>query len=217
MRVTSSLICAAIMPLALAAPAWAVPITFGFTGTVDQVTDPSGVLTGKVWPQASFAGEFTFDSEAQDLNSSTQYGSYKGDDFLLTMQVGTLDFDSSAGHESITVFNSAIRNGLTFFAGEFDAGPIHVSELGLGIDDPSYPFFTNDHLPTVPPPLSIFQDHALTIVGAGVNIQGTIDSLYLVPEPGSGILLAICGLALSRRRSQHRAIRSESSSFSAVD
>jgi uncharacterized protein RhaS with RHS repeats len=80
-----------------ATPTQAALITFGFTGTVTQVTDPSGVLAGYVEPGTGFAGEFTFESDAVDRDAASHRGSYRESTFFMLMDLGELTLDSTAG------------------------------------------------------------------------------------------------------------------------
>jgi hypothetical protein len=158
--------------LAAACTAHAAPVTSSFTGNV--TSDPFGL--GLV----SFAGSYTFESEAPDAVPATSTGSYNssGPGFGIAV-----DFDSGAATASVTgALNIGIAND---FAGPVDqytvTGSTGTVELGLFLEDFTATAFGSDALPQLPPALADFAFRQFRWFDTDTNdpreILGTVDSL----------------------------------------
>ena len=216
-----------VVALTGANPVSALPITFGFTGSVVEVT-PSGpispdevaVVTSQgIVPGAVVSGSYTFESTAQ----SDTPGIYPGQPEVGQLRVG--DF----------VTGLAAIAGTTFIVGD-DRGPTGTLDtyafLGIsmtnplpGFDfqiaslelrDPSGVGLSSEVLPLTPPDLALFTglpgfpDHFFLHfntpeqVFQAVDVAIRLDALFVVPEPATNSLvgLGLLLLAACRRRSR---------------
>ena len=212
-----------------AAPARAVPVTFGFTGTVDFA---AGSVEGEaVLPFGigdTISGSYTFDSEIDNFGgiyfpiTSAEYS-------VGTMSVA-LDFGNDTAvcnpvlacaptptfapwETTIQVAGGQPNGSYLALALQYATGlpqETLVFEIEL-LDDGVGEALPNDDLPLVPPDLANFDQ---SVGGSfrwrtapeysSTDYTGffTLDSLYLVPipEPGTGLLLGGGLLALALGR-----------------
>lgn len=190
-------------------------VRFEFTGSVNSVVDPNGLLDGSVAAGVPVTGHYVFDPQTPDSDPTfSDYGRYLQErDNLLSFRVGNYEFFS--GYE-ITVVNNR-----EFSPGEFlDAYIVQKSDspsrfyrvvtrneqvvvgysvnlLALLLDDFDAVVFNSDRLPLLPPNLSEFELRDLQIVfsdGSGAPTTGIhvdIEALRAVPipEPSSHALI----------------------------
>ena len=192
---------AGVLALASTAIAQAVPITFGFSGSVTQVPadDPGG--------GSAITGTYTFDDAVLDAIADPSQGSYAsfGLPFGLSVQIGTNSY-SLAGFLNIAVSDGVLGvDQYGVFA--FDGG-LTVSMLFTDLDAA---VFASDALPSLPPTMAAFEvrDFHLSDTTLGdVQIDGQIDTLVCqagcnpvsVPEPGTSVLVVAGLLAGGLRR-----------------
>jgi hypothetical protein len=211
-------------------PASAVPITFGFTGTITGLVEefsgvsglpspPTTVLDGSIAPGVGFTGQYTFDSDAVGTprTSTTVSYNFAGLGFF---EVGNYHFTMSPSLR-ITITDQTPGAGSDGYilAGGIDeiVGPV-LSGFSLDGNDFRAPWLedldgsalSGTDLPLTPPPLSEFEMRALSVLGyienpetgeeGDLEISGTFDTLFLVPEPGTALLIGmgLAGLALRR-------------------
>ena len=218
----------ALIALTMSArPASAAPITFAFTGTVEEVADEDfleGFLDGSIMEGTPFAGAYTFDSDTLNASASMKLGDYRhtGSPFGIWVDVGNYRFQS-AGLDSILnirVENDFLNPGNDSYtvrgSGNESIGPPidpFVDIIGIrwrlftGSNDP----LSSVDLLTVPPPLepwtvnqfSVFGDNSTRLAPLPLfTIDGAVTSVTVVPEPGTLGLLAgsLVALVIARRR-----------------
>ena len=213
----------AILGLALgiffsaAQPGTASLITFVAEGTVNSV-DP--VLAGPFFSVGdAFTVTFTFDSLTPDSNPDPNRGFYGNAITSLLVTVGTYSATAS-GNNAISV-----DNDLGFGVGDQYAidltdpmsGPsvngwdVSSQTALLLLGDPTATALSSDALLTDPPNLADFGGFvALEFIDPTIPpdpdeipplafVGADLTSFSLIPEPATLLLLALCGLALSRR------------------
>ena len=209
----------AVLTFAMLIPpaAVAVPITFGFSGTVDVVEFDTGTPTEFVAGD-TFSGTYTFESAVSDNNTSPNNGYYLNSILSASITVGSYSVTAGPGG------NILVRNNVPaqdIYVVEINTyAPTGPDVLGLTLDgfeltlsDSSGTAFTNDSFLLVPPDLADFQSKELELEFADSQthssfglVEATLESLVLIPqspevtpEP-STLLLALFGLALLPRR-----------------
>ncbi len=193
------------MVASLPARAAAYPITFYFSGVIDAVNDPEGVLDGIVRTGRSFSGSYTFDSTMADLRPSDPIlGIYGPPGPLIFFNIDMLQVTVTADNSRIAVSNSQ-RWGDSYGPAAivpFPLGELTVLEIGLTFHDTDGMAFAGDELPLQAPDLEVFETARLWAHGRrqgaqDFSIEGTVTTL--TPEPGS-LLLLVLGFALPARR-----------------
>jgi hypothetical protein len=192
-------------------PASAAAITFGFSGTVGSIVE-GGSGTAPALIGQAFSGTFTFESTTLDSDSDPIYGLYLGALSAFSYEIGSNSYlllgSGSPPFNQIEVaggyaFYNAILEGPDVLQGS----SVHNAGISLALSYlTTQPF--GQLLGSTPPPLPAY-GNALSLVinetpSDGFSITGELNSLYLVPEPSTAMLLAgglIC-LALRRRASR---------------
>jgi hypothetical protein len=199
------------------ASAFAVPITFSFSGEVVSVgtpdpTDPANPFPAPPDFGTPFSGFFTFDSAASDaVPADLATGSYEssGGPFGLTLELGGLSFSYGAVSIGVTDGYSSFGPGDQYLVG-FADGP---TVLSLRMTDFSEVIFTGDALPLTPPSLTgLFTElfFTETVAGTEVDLNGVITSVVCTsgcalpaPEPATFWLLTT-GLGVFALRPRRR-------------
>jgi len=217
-KLASVLAAAAWLCAGLAEPCAAAPITFAFTGSVNQASfDPNDPFGGTIGFGTAFSGSYTFESTAADGIPFATNGSYSafGAPYGFSVTIGAFNF-STPDALSITT-GDGVPDQYTVLACE--GGPFCFgSSASLFLMDFDGTVFSNDALPIAAPPLSAFEIALFTfngfVNGNQTQIQGQLESLVCsagcgpvggpVPEPGSLILvgsaLMLAASRLRRRR-----------------
>lgn len=202
---TTTLAAFLLMPAALV---HAIPMAYEFTGVVDTVNDPSGLLDGSVQPGTAFSGRFTFDSSAEDSISSPLLGEYTGPSFSMTLTVGSYSWFSGPGNGDVDIQNDAHGDGFSLGTEPF---PVDVNIqvfMGCRLYERTGDVFLSDALPVDPFPLSSFQG-GFGVKGYDVLVPslfdfgGQLSSFTIVPEPTVVLLIALA-LGILQRRSVNR-------------
>lgn len=194
--------------LLLAGSATAVPITFGFTATVNEVLDGPGFSTGLANGD-SFSGSFTFESTTADVDPDPSFGDYQ--DALLGVTVvfpdGILliDTDPSVSGNFIRV---AVPSGYSVNLGDLDGSSTYNGDslvVALFANLSVSSSVADDSLPLDPSVLGTGSMGKIEFLrasdGASVTLQQiTVDSIFAVPEPGLAALLGIGASLLALRR-----------------
>jgi hypothetical protein len=192
----------------------AAPITFAFSGTIDN--DPFGVFG-----TAAFSASYTFDSATPQVLNTPSSGGYAGSGGIFAISAsftgtigGTLDGLPFLGDTlNITVNNN--------FPGPLDeylvTGTSSVDSalfIELRMDDSAGTAFSNTLLPLAAPSLASFSSSRFAFLAGTLDnpleAEGTVSTLTCisgcvvtaVPEPSSAALLAAAGgiLLWLRRR-----------------
>lgn len=222
--VNGAVLAATLATAALAgtSAAFAAPVTYTFTGTVDHDEADRG------W--SGFAGQFTFDRDAVDsiADPSTAAYAHAGAPWGLTVT-----FD---GVETVTIdelFHVLVGNDLNWGFGPEDQLGLLAQDaagrvLSMALWDFSGTLFSSDALPLPDGGLTLaqFSWSDFRYEGGAGTLYGRLDSLAClsgcggavvppppppaIPEPGTWVL-ALAGLAtmgtLQRRRRAARGIR----------
>jgi hypothetical protein len=178
-------------------------IIFSFSGNVTQV--PFDEAFGDIAFGDAIQGSLSFDSSAVDLvPADPAVGSYSfSSPFGMTLTIGAHNFITS-GSLNIGILNS--------FVDQFTV--LATSALGdltleLFLQDNTGSVFTNDHLPSVVPPLTAFglkDFHLDAITPDGeVQVDGQIGAPAVqgIPEPRSTVYIlagALVFVLLRRKR-----------------
>jgi hypothetical protein len=196
-----------------ATPAFAVPITFAFTGLVSQepLLDPDDPFGGSIAVDTPFSGTFVFESTTADGDASANGGSYTSTGGVLSVTIGGQVFTAS------DLLNIGVGNDFagsdfyTVFA-QLSSGP-DPFDVSLFLQDDDGTALNSALLPTDAPPFASFEVATLflsgTVQGNQVQIQGDLASLTCidgciplvpVPEPSTLTLLGASLACLCRRR-----------------
>jgi len=187
-------------------PAHAYPVTFRFSGTIDGIGDPDGLLDGTIVVGTPFAGSYTFESTmTDDLPGDAHHGLYTSPAppmSLMSVSVGDYDFIGPS-HE-VLVENSD-KDSLLMRSYDFASEGFAITNMRVFFLDLEGTAMASDALPLAPPALAPFEVRDFSISG---NAGGTPRFSFggnvtvLTPEPASIALLAIAALVLLRRGSR---------------
>jgi hypothetical protein len=201
----------------IASTAWAVPVTYSFTGTADAIID-SLTPFPLPFPSAPFSGTLTFDNATPDQDPGTN-GEYQIDPpFSITVEV--------VGNElTATDFKILIFNDDEFGIGDalrvITNAPAIAGNASVNffLQDASAGVFSSDQLSNLPTSLnfsSLFTQNSFSLFGfpgdgdlmiSDTGTNETINSFVctsgcatVVVEPGTLTLLALGALMLLRIR-----------------
>jgi hypothetical protein len=196
-----------------AVTASADPITFTFTGAVDN--DPFGVFG-----TASFTGSYTFASNTPQVLNTAQSGGYTGMGGIFAMTVsftgtvgGALDGTPFSGDTVNITVNRNLPGPLDEYLVTGTSSTDSNLSIELTLDDNTGTAFSNTSLPLSPPSLASFTSRRFALFDGTpdnpVETEGALTTLTCasgcgaaVPEPSYTTLLAagIGALLWTRRR-----------------
>jgi hypothetical protein len=188
-----------------AGAASASPITFAFTGAIDN--DPFGVFG-----TAAFSGSYTFDSAtAQVLNTPSSVG-YAGSGGIFSLSVsftetigGTLDGVPFLGDTLNITVNNDFPGPVDEYLVTSTSSVDSALSMELRLDDGTGTAFSNILLPLAPPSLAGFSSRRFAFFAGTLDnpleAEGTVLTLTCtsgcmenaVPEPSSATLLVAAG------------------------
>ena len=201
--------------LVLAGPVAASPITWSYLGTIIGTNDPNNQLDGSVVAGSPFSGTYTFESTmTDDLPSDTTTGLYtqpRPSTSIVVLDVG--NYHIVAKSDYIRVENS-VKDILVLHASPFITDPIGLQDISMGGRDLSGHIVDSDALPIIPPDLSLFYSSGIVISGipsndplqTALDVQGSLETLTLIPEPASLLLIAsglVCVSRAGKRGGSH--------------
>jgi len=199
-------------------------VTVEVQGVVDSVdTKGAMVLDGSVEMGTPIRGYCIYDSETLGLHGSQNYEEYPM--ISVVMSVGNYDFTHNSQAAEPALFEVFMVNriySISTLTPEFD-GRIYVGDAPKNWSDvewswsylnvlnlwtSSLEYWQTPSLPNVETfaPLDAFdlrREFEVRMYGEGddyFGIYGEITSLCVVPEPATIALLALCGLAMMRKR-----------------
>lgn len=175
-------------------------LTYGFSGTITEVTTNENNIVPNLMPGDVFTGYTTFDSNGWHQTEGIVFASLNDVDLLFDgpFIYGNVDVTPSSNY-SIRVAADTFGDigASTFSAGSF--GPhLEDSDGSAGYTVP-FPASLN---------LSEFEMNVFriwgTYVGTGDSIfaAGELDTFMLVPEPASSILILVSSFCMARRGSR---------------
>jgi len=188
--------------------AQAEPITIQISG---NVTSASGsALPSTIYKDVTFTGTYTYDSSA-----IVSAGGHHWQDapYGITLSLGGYQFETAPnqiGQFDMWIMNDYSANGVMDYYLVRSFENISTSSLGLTdnsiiweILDTTHTALSSDALPVTAPSLANWDYNVLEISGygnGGLTIWGTVTQATLVPEPVTGILMAMGVFFLKRRR-----------------
>lgn len=215
MKARLTAICVTLFLLASSVPAWAVPITFAFSGTITEVADLEKLLDGSVAVGTPFSGYYRFESTMIDRDPSLEYGDYVSPadpgptyslpaDPTLIMSVQVGDYAITAPFRRIWLTNGT-ADWYTSRSDEVEAFGVAIGWMGMTLIDRDGTMLASDQLPLTPPSLSSADVRWFSIgnggdAGGALSVGGTVESLVLVPEPNALALLLLAFANASVRR-----------------
>lgn len=187
-----------------ASAAQALPITFHFTGVIDDVIDPGGVWDGRLQSGGLFRGSYTFDSETPPR--VVDPGSALYDLVSVTALAGseTISTVGTEAHPYISIEDRSFdAYGLS--SSIYDYGRFERVMIGLRLNDPTGQTFSDTSLPQAPPDLDLFSEHSFLLTGSdqsfqGLTVRGTLVSL--VPEPGALAFVVLGARIMCRHKAK---------------
>jgi hypothetical protein len=185
----------------------ATDITVAISG---EVTSASGsALPGTIYTGVTFTGAYTYNTSTPDADPSPLVGMYyHNSPYGINLSLGGYEFKTATNHIGefeVTILNaSANWDYYTIRSNEnipVDGAVIEYILWTLG--GPGSTISTTalpDSEPVVLAELTDWKTNVLEISGENLFIQGTVTQVELVPEPITGILMAIGVLFLRLRR-----------------
>lgn len=192
--------------------AGAVPVTFGFTGVVTDVDD---LVAAEFSVGEQVVGSYTFDSAAADSDPDPTLGSYAIT--ALTVTFGG-DYSVTEGSDvTLSVHDGPPQNDFYLLYADLPTAPqvagLDANTLSFSLIDSDSTLFASDALPLAPPDFSEFEIILASLiffdlpVNQVVNFQ--VDSLFVIPEPSTALLLGggLLSLGAARRWPRRRGAR----------
>jgi hypothetical protein len=202
----------------LAAPAAANPVVVSFTGVLTSVSDPKGLLPSTLIPGTSIQGFFSYTSGASCQTVSPTTCEYLSLPSSLSLWLDTKAIASIGGQAYVFVEDGPLVDSFSASVvapadPATGSAPVWLSG-DLQLSDPGATALSSAGLPSTLD-LGGFANHTFdaggcyggTCTGASLNqfqIAGTITSMQLCPEPGSGILLGLGLFAFGRLPSRSK-------------
>lgn len=193
--------------LMIATSAYAIPVTYNFSGYIDsvQIRDTSSPVGSKVSNIVAygshFNGIFSYDTSAAPISSGSTYAFYPASDFSVT--IDSIYSFTSASPEAFVLNNNSCcdRFGMHETTGSDISSNITADYMYLALTDGTDTVFSDTSLP-VSLNLSdfggwngiIISNNSSSGLGSTSDsyiVSGIITSITPVPEPSTLILLGI--------------------------
>jgi hypothetical protein len=196
----------------------AVPIIIQISGNITSIGGYTQVIPGSIHAGTTFTGTYTYDSAALDSDTNPQRGKYlHNSPYGISIVVGGYEFKTSPSHIGqfkMSIYNDLPDNGVNDYYAVFSQWQnVSVPSAGFTVDsirwqlrDSTYKALSSDALPIIAPVLTDWGYNVLDISGYGgpndygLSIYGTVTDVRLIPEPITGVLLAMGAFFLRRRR-----------------
>lgn len=179
-----------------------VLMTYQFSGHIDTVDDPFQDWAGLVTPGDVFSGSYTYDPAAPDAYpNDPSVGIYRSADSSFLVNIGNWTGGTSGQGCQIGIYNWT-GWGSEFVIGAigFQSTGMSISEMTVGLSRIDGSAFESDALPTTAPSFDLFPSRGFGFQATNaVRIEGTLESLVLIPEPASFLLLLLAGSLIARR------------------
>jgi len=211
--------------LAVATGAHAFPVAIHLTGTVATVDDTASAFGGVFIVGMPFAATIEYDTSIPDIDPSSTVGRYEENPASLmsiSMSLGGVDITTSTVTSDASVLVRTDTNLLLpNVNGPLSTGPA-ISQIQMLLDSSNPLAITSDALPTTLDLNDFDGNRQMAFLGGSLVtglafVFADIQTLTVIPEPGTGVLLGL-GVPLAsaqRRRStaaaQRRDVRALSS------
>lgn len=190
--------------LALPAASRAEVLVFAFEGDVTNVYDPIGVLDF-VQPGQRFVYTFSFDRDASNVFPYPHPNAAWYEGISSSLTVGGFPFLTGAPFMEIGDLDAFFNVSSAI---EWDHPQLLPERHGMYVRLRGGDAVQNIMPPQAPYDLDCFNSREFQAAfiapggstGEPLYIFGGIDSMYIVPEPGTALLLALAGLAVRGRR-----------------
>lgn len=186
-------------------------VTIQITG---NVTFASGsALPNTIYEGINFTGTYIYDSLGTDSDSSAQIGIYRyNSPYGINIALGGYEFttpSNNVGRFGIRIsndrsFNLPVTDYYTVFSG---FGENIFDSIIWELKDITHTALSSDALPVAAPALNDWDYNNLSIwaydssgYGPIMIIHGTVTQAVLIPEPITGVLMAMGALFLRRGR-----------------
>ncbi|UCC28835.1 MAG: PEP-CTERM sorting domain-containing protein [Phycisphaerales bacterium] len=180
------------------------PATFEFAGEITYVADDDGLLGGAVAVGSPFSGLYTFESTTPDSDlDEPRRGLYADTISFVSGEIAGIPF---LGPLAPTDFvdvrdfpNTSFDHYLVYAEVELLSTAL---DFKLRLGDQSGTAFQSDSLPLVPPDLALFDSTRFAVFDGSETIPLRVEGYvtWLVPEPGTVVLLAFATLIILRRK-----------------
>lgn len=201
-RIGHVLLVAGVLACAAVSPAFG-DLTFGFTASIESLTDPGGLTN----LGSELTGSYTFDETTPDAVGAAGIGSYELALVSFTLDLGDLGvitIDDMSTDPAGNVINVIL--GFDSYVVSAEGADTIGNEAGMNLllEDTAAPVFADDSLPLAPPDPSLFNETLLELsfVPFGepqnsIEVEATIDAINgtVIPAPGAA-LLGLLGLPL---------------------
>ena len=201
---------AAFVVIANAGPSTATPIIVGYSGVIDTVDDPFGLIPGVV-PGTTFSGTYTLDP---DLFTVAIPGSSPGI-FLHGFGPGSVEVDIGGNLFSRVVGFVMIGDAIPAPSGGVE--DLWAIPIFLPAPTPEFTLIYRDStLTRITDPTSFFVNTSLdgwdlsemllrvddptAPFGTRTLTRGTITEVFVIPEPSTALLVGLGLIALGSRR-----------------
>jgi len=181
----------------------AYPVTFEFSGTINSIGDPDGLLDGSIVVGSPFAGTFTFESTmTDDLPGDAHRGLYTSPappSSIMSVSVGDYHFIGPSRELHVENWD---KDSLVMRSYDFASEGFAITNMRVFFLDLQGTAMASDALPLAPPALAPFEVRDFSISG---NAGGTPRFSFggnvtvLTPEPVSLTPFALGALVLLRR------------------
>jgi len=188
----------------------AEPITIQITGNVTSVGGYTQAIPDTIHADVTFTGTYTYDSLTDDSGG----GHYVHDaPYGITLSLGGYEFKTAPNHVGqfdMRIGNDQVGNGIydIYSVNSYQNVSIPSVDFAYSIEwklmDYTHAAFSSGDLPVAAPVLTDWDYNIFKIHGVygpdltGLTIYGTVTQV--VPEPVTGILMAIGVFLLRRRR-----------------
>lgn len=200
-----TLLCGLLAGIALfGAPAGAAPITLTYSGTITFLDDPAGDLDPAIIPGAEFTAELKFDPDTATVadmrTTSTRYDTTPAP--VLTIMIGSTTLTQTL--DALSIGNDASGDaGPRDFWGSLieTSGPgpyisfSYIDDTGTRLSDTSF-FVPSESDFTGWTEVGVL----FATIGGGEIVSRADGTIYLVPEPSTGLLLLLGLVPLCRGR-----------------
>jgi len=198
---------AVVAVVATAGPAPGAMMAYVYTGQINWVYDPGGVLDGSLVHGTPFSGSYTFESNmTDDLPEDPEQGLYTTPappSSIMTTTLGNYTFTGPSSEISV---RDTLKDDLKLYSYDFSAGNLTISTMLVYLFDYDGTALTSDAIPLSNETLAGFAGGTFYIAGSvgdrAFDLSGALTSYAVVPEPAT-LVLFLSGMLPFRSRFRH--------------